>query len=188
MVVTPYSCIYPYDSTSAELSMPAPPERLDSASIHTGLEEIRAAFATLAGSPVTRHATFGTVFDTDTTDPSAATGRMTCDAHRLSRRPSGELGDVVWHLRYLDCHRVHNGRWRFAPPPRDPHRLGRDPQTSILANRLRSNGNECPATALHRHHGVAGTAPFPTWSPRSRPTRITQPKKRTCRISTTSSW
>lgn len=101
-------------SCDAELAMPSPPQYLAPVTIHTGRYEIGRGLLALDEFPVTQHAIVGAVFDGDTGDRTAATGRVSCVAHHLSRRPSGELGDVVWHLRYRDGYRKADGVWLFA--------------------------------------------------------------------------
>lgn len=98
----------------AALAMPSPPQHLTPVTVHTGLSEINGALSALDEFPVTRHAIVGAVFDGDTDDGTAATGRVACVAHHLSRRPSGELGDVIWHLLYRDSYRKDGEVWCFA--------------------------------------------------------------------------
>ncbi|WP_067178160.1 nuclear transport factor 2 family protein [Microtetraspora niveoalba] len=95
------------------LVLPDAPRELGPVRAHTGRAEIRGTMAKLAAFPVTFHALTGHVFDAGP-DPRTATGSVACVAHHLSERPSGEVSDLVWHLRYTDSYlRDDEAGWRF---------------------------------------------------------------------------
>ena len=74
---------------------------------------IREALGALGEFPLTQHALVGSVFD-DGAVQGEATGRIACIAHHVRERPSGELGRITWHLRYLDRYRHTAQGWRIA--------------------------------------------------------------------------
>ncbi|MBE3011814.1 nuclear transport factor 2 family protein [Microbispora sp. NEAU-D428] len=94
------------------LVLPDPPRALGPVLIRTGHEEIAAAMTALESLTTTFHALAGQVFDPGP-EPGTATGAVACVAHHLSERADGP-SDLVWHLRYADTYRRHDGAWRIA--------------------------------------------------------------------------
>ncbi|OBG35988.1 nuclear transport factor 2 family protein [Mycobacterium sp. E3198] len=97
---------------AAELVLPEPPAALEPVRSHAGREALAAAVAAVAAVDRTEHAIVGEVYD-EGARPGAASGRVACVAHHWSRR-SGEVVDVVWHLRYDDDYRLTDAGWRIS--------------------------------------------------------------------------
>lgn len=95
----------------AVLAMPSPPTDLAPSNLHEGHAAIATALRTVEQFGLTQHAIVGQVV---TGDGHTATGRVTCVAHHLGERSSGEPINLVWHLHYLDSYRRYEGAWRFA--------------------------------------------------------------------------
>ncbi|XVQ82049.1 nuclear transport factor 2 family protein [Microbispora siamensis] len=102
------------------LVLPDPPRALGPVLTRTGHEEIAAAMTALERLTMTFHALAGQVFDPGP-EPGTAMGAVACVAHHLSVRGSvrgsvsdGGPSDLVWHLRYADRYRRHDGAWRIA--------------------------------------------------------------------------
>lgn len=98
------------------LVLPDPPRALGPVGTRTGRDEIAGAMAALRDLTMTFHAIAGQVFDAGP-ESGTATGAVACVAHHLSSRPSvpdGGPSDLVWHLRYADTYRRHDGAWRIA--------------------------------------------------------------------------
>ncbi|OPG03576.1 nuclear transport factor 2 family protein [Microbispora sp. GKU 823] len=94
------------------LVLPDPPRALGPVLARTGHEEIAAAMTALESLTMTFHALAGQVFEPGP-EPGTATGAVACVAHHLSVR-DGAPSDLVWHLRYADTYRRHNGAWRIT--------------------------------------------------------------------------
>ncbi|MEN3540070.1 nuclear transport factor 2 family protein [Microbispora sp. ZYX-F-249] len=94
------------------LVLPDPPRALDPVAARTGHDEIAGAMGALRDLTMTFHAIAGQVFDAGP-EPGTATGAVACVAHHLSVRADGP-SDLVWHLRYADTYRRHDGAWRIA--------------------------------------------------------------------------
>ncbi len=98
------------------LVLPDPPRALGPVLTRTGHEEIAAAMTALESLTMTFHALAGQVVDPGP-EPGTATGAVACAAHHLSVRDSVRddgPSDLVWHLRYADSYRRHDGAWRIA--------------------------------------------------------------------------
>lgn len=76
-----------------------------------GRPAVRRALGRLEKVDRTVHTIGGLVLDQ--TGPHAVEGRLTGDAHHLTRRADGTQ-DHVWHLVYRDSYRRVSGRWLFA--------------------------------------------------------------------------
>lgn len=97
----------------AVLVLPDPPKDLGPVRTFKGRDEIVGAFRALEDVPLTSHEIVGQVFDAGR-EGGTATGNITCVAHHLSEQDSGEVIDLVWHLRYTDLYRRDGLTWRFA--------------------------------------------------------------------------
>jgi hypothetical protein len=94
-----------------ELVVPDPPRSLAPVTHHIGHRAIRDAVAVVAGVDRTEHAIIGEVYTAS--GPERALGRIACVAHHWSRR-GGQIGDVVWHLRYDDEYVRTSQKWLFS--------------------------------------------------------------------------
>jgi hypothetical protein len=97
---------------SAELAVPEPPAALKPVHSHRGRAAIALAVAAVAQVARTEHAIVGEVYDAAQPDGSAR-GRITCVAHHWDER-SGEVVDVVWHLRYDDEYQSTDAGWLIS--------------------------------------------------------------------------
>jgi hypothetical protein len=97
---------------SAELAVPEPPAALKPVHSHRGRAAIALAVAAVAQVARTEHAIVGEVYDAAQPDGSAR-GRITCVAHHWDER-SGEVVDVVWHLRYDDEYELTDAGWLIS--------------------------------------------------------------------------
>ncbi|MCV7195010.1 nuclear transport factor 2 family protein [Mycobacterium angelicum] len=97
---------------SAELSVPDPPAALEPVHTHLGQAAIAGAVAAVARVLRTEHAIVGEVYD-EGPRAGVARGRIACVAHHWDTR-SGEIVDVVWHLRYDDEYQLTDAGWRIS--------------------------------------------------------------------------
>jgi SnoaL-like domain len=99
-------------TSTAELTVPDPPNTLEPIHSRRGQEAIAAAVAAVTAVTRTEHAIVGEVYD-EAARAGTARGRIACIAHHWSRR-GDEVVDAVWHLRYDDDYELTDAGWRIS--------------------------------------------------------------------------
>ncbi|HET9874299.1 MAG TPA: nuclear transport factor 2 family protein [Mycobacterium sp.] len=99
-------------TTTAQLTVPKPPETLSPSVRHDGQAGVRAAMASLGGVIRTQHAIVGEVY-TEATSDARARGFIVGVAHHWTEH-DGRITDVVWYLRYADEYQRTDAGWRIA--------------------------------------------------------------------------
>lgn len=99
-------------TTTAQLTVPQPPENLGPCVRYDGRAGVRAAMAALAGVVRTQHEIIDEIY-TGADSDATATGAVTGVAHHWVKR-ADRLTDVAWQLRYADEYRRTVQGWRIA--------------------------------------------------------------------------
>lgn len=99
-------------TTTAQLTVPQPPQHLGPSVRHEGRAGVRLAMDALEGVARTHHGILGEVY-ASMESPDTASGAITGVAHHWTGA-DGRHTDVVWYLRYSDEYRRTEDGWRIA--------------------------------------------------------------------------
>jgi ketosteroid isomerase-like protein len=106
-----FSTVVDLFTDDATLTTPDPPRTLEPALLHRGRADIGQAVGSVASTERTVHAIIGETY-TAATEPTRASGRITCAAHHFTRADD-QITDVAWYLRYDDEYVRTEAGWRF---------------------------------------------------------------------------